>query len=197
MFEIAVNTEQRQRVERMLSGADARDALSSAVRKTAATAKVRLARIIGEELALPQAAIKKQIIAQRVAKGDLTATLTLKRVKIPIIKFGARALSRGGVSVRVSRKKGIEHRLHWFIARMPTGHEGVFTRDTGKPPRRVEREKNGRKYTSQLPIREVLGPTPLGVFTASPGIADKALKEIGGVLEKNVQSQIDRFMRPR
>jgi hypothetical protein len=197
MYEVSISPEQRKRVEDALSGRDARKALSSAVKKTAATAKVRLAKVIGEELALPQGEIKAHIKVRPVKEGDLTATLTLKRTKISLIKFGARGLSRGGVSVRVSRKKGIEHHPHWFIATMPTGHRGVFTRETGKPPRYVVREKNGKKYRSQLPIREVLGPTPLGVFTAKPGLAETALKEIGEVLEKNVLSQLDRFLRPR
>lgn len=95
--------------------------------------------------------------------GDLEAVLTVRGKGFPLYAFQPRQ-TRGGVSVRIKGRRFIGP--HSFIARMRSGHVGVFARGAygGKSGRKMVAtgEKFGRFVYGRrrLPINELYSLSP-------------------------------------
>ena len=90
--------------------------------------------------------VREAIRIRHATAQSPEARLSASTKRLPLMKFRAKALKRGGVSYRLPGSRG--RHPNAFIARMPTGHEGVFVRKTRR----------------RLPIRELFGPSIGGVF---------------------------------
>lgn len=97
--------------------------------------------------------IKTNLQVKYATTTRLTASVIVKGKPIALIKYGARQ-TRKGVSVDVL--KGRKVIAGAFIATMPNGHRGVFVRVGTK---HVKKIKAGRIFWSQLPIKELFGPS--------------------------------------
>ena len=64
------------------------------------------------------------------ARSTLTAKVTATGRRLPLVDFGARQ-TRQGVTIMVKRSGGRKLIPHAFIARMQSGHEGLFLRVPG------------------------------------------------------------------
>jgi hypothetical protein len=126
---------------------------TGAIARTAASREIRQA---GYNIAAR--AIKDNVELKRARPGELRVTVRAAGRPVPLIAFGARQ-TRAGVSVKV--KEGRKLIKGAFIATMPTGHKGVFTR-VGNRHKRVRRD--GRASWSGLPIREMYGPSVPAAF---------------------------------
>ncbi len=145
-FELNV-TADVEKVQRMLHNIrnhDVARAASRALNRTASqvrTAAVKdLKADIGHATGLGSAAIRKNIRITKAKPGKLIAVLTPSGHAIPLINFSARQVA-AGVSHKAWDRRQIA--THAFIATMPSGHRGVFT----------------RKGKKRLPIRELYGPS--------------------------------------
>jgi hypothetical protein len=97
--------------------------------------------------------VRKTFKLQRSTKSCLTAVLTSSGKPIALIDYGAKQ-TKSGVSVVV--KNGRKVLRHAFLAKMRSGHVGVFQR-TGKGHRTVMR--NGVRTRTGLPVGELFGPS--------------------------------------
>ena len=108
---------------------------------------------------IKSAAIKAAASVRKASSGHLVATLSLSRKPIALIAFGAKQKG-DGVSVKIHKKANVIR--HAFIATMPSGHTGVYLRKNGG--KHVYKRKGGKLVSSQLPIRELYGPSVGGMY---------------------------------
>ncbi|MDY7537668.1 phage tail protein [Undibacterium sp. RTI2.1] len=109
--------------------------------------------------------IKKGLATFNATSGNLTARCVASGRPIPLIRYSARETSKG---VSVSVLNGRKVISGAFIATMPSGHKGVYTR-TGNAHKKIV--KNGRTTWSGLPIKELFGPS------IPDGMANKAVQD--------------------
>ena len=149
-------------------------ALVRALNKTADQAKVQASRAIRDAgYKIKAGTIKASITIARATATTLTASVIAKGKRIPLVEYTARPVNPG---VTVAVKEGRKLVRSVFFATMPTGHRGVYERDTrrgsgrvpfvrdGKRntlrgPERVPYQRNGKRNNKQLPIRELDGPS--------------------------------------
>ncbi len=121
-------------------------ALLRAVKRGGNFARTLAARTVAKDTGLKAGVVKEAMRFVRPNAKTITAEIKLSLRRIPLIHFGAKGLvpSRGkggGVSYKVGA--GRKRIKSAFIAEMPTGHVGVFT----------------RKGSTRLPIQQKFGPS--------------------------------------
>lgn len=98
--------------------------------------------------------VKEQIVIVKATASTMTAIVKVRGKPVPLMEFNARQ-TKAGVSVKVKGARKVIKGA--FIATMPTGHVGVFTRT---PSSRYKRVRKGTKTQwTQLPIKELYGPS--------------------------------------
>ena len=122
--------------------------------------------------------------------GDLEATINVKGKGFPLAVFKPRQTALG-VSIQI--KGGRTIIPHSFLAKMPSGHVGVFARGTyGASFRfskgRARRVRRGR--WTELPIRELFTFGPAKAF-ANPDVVDamqsRVDEQAGKVLKQEIR----------
>lgn len=180
----------------------ANKAVSAAINRTLTTGRSRITRRLKKEINLPagnakdpqDGTISKFLKIRKASDGggggvaNLEGQIIITREPLSLMLFKPSPNTPGptkvaGVSVKTRTGKAKELLRHTFVAKMKSGHVGVF-----------ERQGRGNKRVKRLKIQERFGPTPLAVFEKAPGIAEETLSELGDVLEKNINSQVDRLL---
>lgn len=183
----------------------------------------RLAKIInlkqGRADGSEKGTLNRYIRVRKANFDTLEAYIRLTREGIPLTFFDPKPDrpgeqgNKGGVSVKTRKGKGREVLTGTFVAQMRSGHVGVFERartithsslsesdrlayNAGflhfRKSRLVTRGMNTR--VPRLPIEHRYGPTPLGVFEHAPGVAAEELAALGPILDKNLDSQVQRLL---
>ena len=153
-------------------------ALLRATTRGTRAANTLAARLVSKDMGLKVGVVKSRIRLKlptaRTMAGELRASLK----RIPLIQFGARGPepSRGRGRGVTARSRGGRTRLpHAFIATMPSGHRGVFARDTVK----------------RGPITQRYGPSVGHVFVKhEKAITDRGEEQLLGELNR----QLERIM---
>lgn len=140
-----------------------------ALNKTASKAKTESSREIRKIVTLKAKTVNNAIKIQKANFKNLSAKLTISGRPLPLYAYGVRQ-TNSGVSVRVRKSKPIEKHKSAFIARMKSGHIGVFKR-------------RGR---SRIPIDEKAGPSIPAVFQFN----NESLVTLHA--SDNLQTQLDR-----
>lgn len=171
----------RERLQAL--GREAPRAITRALNRTIASARVLARRALAADLGLAQKFIDRDLATRNATFARLEAALTVRGRRLPLIAFGARGPepSRGrgrGVSYRIGTG-GRQTIASAFLATMPSGHRGVFK----------------RRGTKRLPIAELFGPS-------LPHVARRRVFEAVRVkssadLEKNLQHEIAFLMKGR
>jgi hypothetical protein len=189
VIQVVIDPRQEAEIRELLKGVEggAGKAISAAINSTARTGRSKLARAIGKIINMPVGSEENRrtpgglhTISEYVRRGRhatpdrLASEVKVTREEIPLSAFGARQ-TKGGVSVLVRRSEGRKVLKGTFLARMKSGHIGVFHRE-------------GKK---RLPILERFGPTPLGVLLGTPGLKDEVDKNIQQDFQKNLASKIN------
>jgi len=185
--DIRVENDSAQRLARDLSamGARGKRMIRSAVNETGRSVRTNVSKRLREVITLKSSEIRDQVSLRRA--GDLTnptASVTLRRKPVPLIRFQVRPRQpdpkrKLPVLVKVYQNRPAERDARAFVARMASGHVGVFRR-------------MGR---GRLPIVEKTGPTPLGVFENEPGIERTVLREADEKLTQNLSRKLDFLLR--
>jgi hypothetical protein len=68
-----------------------------------------------------------------------------------------------------------------FVAKMPTGHVGIFERETEKP----------------MPIKQLTGPSVTGLFKANENVHNMVWDEIFKTFEQRVEHEVERLLDAR
>jgi hypothetical protein len=174
-------------------------AVVRALNRTAEMARTDASRELQNKGYKLKARVIKDAIRIEPAKaGKLTATLAVKRKPIPLIEYSARQTA-AGVSVLVQGQRKIINGA--FIAVMPTGHKGVFTRSaakTRKPNKKLKHLANGRHVVSSsgLPIRQLYGPSIGGAYS-NERVQDSVRRKVAENFAKRLKVEIERLKRER
>lgn len=130
-------------------------AASRAMRRVTEMARRRIVKRSAERLDIPQATVRALTTAQMNA-GGRTAEIVMRSGWIPLYKLGATQTSKG---VRV-RLRGSYRSA--FIAKMKSGHVGVFR----------------RQGSERLPISELFGPNPAHDVTNNDQVYLQVLADV-------------------
>lgn len=155
-----------------------------ALNRAIASANVAMVRAVADDLGVKQGVVKDRTRIEQATPQKLRARIYANAKRIPLIDFGAKGPepSRGrGRGVTVKSSGGRRTIPNAFIATMRSGHRGVFQRVAGASGRRGP----GRNR-SQLPIRELFGPSIWQVFRKLEHIGIARGRE---QLIKNLQSE--------
>lgn len=175
-LKIDVRSDIKQAVARLEANVDRvlPQATARALNRTATTVRAQASRRIRERYNLKAGAIRAQMRISRANRGRLTAEVIASGRPIPLIEFSARQ-TRKGVSVQVIRGRR-KVRLHAFVAKMRTGHVGVFERTSSK----------------RLPIRELFSVSLPSAFTQK-----EILTSIEQVAVERFRIELERELRFR
>jgi hypothetical protein len=162
-------------------------AVSTAINKTLPSVRTSIKNIVATELLLPKNEILHTMKVIKATRSNLSGRIYVHRKKISLMRFKP-VQTPTGVEVRM-RASGTTVIPHAFIATMPSGHQGVFVR--AQNGRREVRVKDGKKYTTQLPIKELPAPTVVQILTEHPATLDAIREEAQAKLNRNLESQVD------
>lgn len=148
---------------------------ASALNKTAAQTFTQAKKELTGSYAIKSSDVGRVVKVYKASINKLTAAIKAVDAQLGFSNVAARIRSakwkatanRSGKKVRTEIKKGNKTAwAHAFIAKMPSGHIGLFERTGNK------RIINGKK---QQPIKEIKGPSISYLF-GSAGIMDKLSK---------------------
>lgn len=117
-----------------------------ALNRTATTVRAAAVKGIRARYNLKAGAIRRQMKLTRATRTRLVSEVVVSGRRIPLIEFSARQVRRG-VTVRVTKQRKLIRGV--FVARMPSGHVGVF-------------ERQGKE---RLPIRQLFSLSLPQAFT--------------------------------
>lgn len=128
-----------------------RRASARALNRSIGAARTLMVRSVARDMGLRSSDIRERVRLEQASPDRLTAALHTGTVRLPLKAFNAKgpypSLGKGrGVTYRIGQ--GTRRRETAFLARMASGHEGVFT----------------RVGAARLPIRELFGPSIGRVF---------------------------------
>jgi len=133
------------------NGADT--AIRRAANDTAVTARSRVVDTVYSRVNLKKARIRKNTSVLKAKFGSLTAKVVIFTKPIPLVEFPY-ITSFVGTSVSVRKSRPAELYRHRFVAKMPSGHVGIFER----------RLLSGGRSAGRLPIDEQVGPGIGNIF---------------------------------
>lgn len=160
---------------RQLSKAGIPRAIMRATNKSLGKTRTLVRKELRAKFNLPGKVVNPLITSRNVRRGSAVAVIQGRGSQIPIYNVKNKPIQKPlGVSINTGTGKRIIK--HAFIARMQSGHIGVFKRTHKKGKRRVGYiDKEGKKQNKTLPIRELKFPSPAHMITR-PRFATKAMK---------------------
>jgi len=140
------------------------------------TVRTHVTRIVAKELGLKYKTAGYRVRRIKATKENLTGDVEAGRWGWRYMAFRP-IQTATGVKVKMRRSKMLKHA---FLARMESGHPGVFLRE-GK---------------ARLPIREQFTASPTEAITAAGGVL--SAKQAGAeMLSKRLKHEIDRVLKRR
>jgi hypothetical protein len=180
MIEIRVDKRELQRLEKTLAGIPRAlpRIMQAALTRTATQARTEASRSLAKQTKLKISTVKDQIALLKASYTNWNSGIQISRRRIRLIDLKARQTRRG---VTYASPAGRQLVASAFIARMPTGHIGVFK----------------RRGPARLPIVELRGASLAQVWLAADAEARRIFTESQAKLAKNVQGQVERILKRR
>lgn len=218
---IAISEEQRQRLENLLTPKQVRQAMFQAVKRTIGGPRSGVLGAFRARVLSEINITKKYVDRVIVAKGPYgeipEGRVSVSRESIPLIAFRPRVTKKGGATATIGKGKPPVTYRHGFRATVKSaeqragglpGHFGIFYRADHLPTKgpnfgaknkkgqpRFKLTKKGR--AGRFAITEAMGPSVLSVYgeQGTTKVAQEELAKAHELLDKNIQSQIDRFTK--
>lgn len=152
-------------------------ATQRALNRTAEQARTEASREISREWGFKVREAKDAIRLKRATRTHLVAVLEPTGNRKPLYKQATSAKqTKQGVIAKIGGKARLYK--HAYLAKMPSGHTGIF-RTKGGRRGPVKMGKTGKRYTSELPIVELRAPSIPTAFVAkrTQDLMQKAIKE--------------------
>ena len=184
MVTITINEAKLKRLRRDLT--DIPKALpkivSRAINKVATYTRTKIVREITADVNLKRGDVTKRNVRMKKASyRKWSATIGISGRRVPVHRFGARQ-TRKGVSYRIRKSAGRQTIAGAFIAKMPSGHVGVYRR-VGK---------------TAFPIIELYGPSVPQVMSSVGSLAQPQLEaDAGARLEREIDTQVGLLIERR
>lgn len=153
--------------------AQAPQRLARALNRSRDSARTAMVRLVASDMKLLQKDIRSEIRTKNATSQRLVADMSASLKRLPLIKFKATQFSKG---VKATTGEGRKLYPGTFIAKMPSGHQGVFK----------------RRSKARLPIDELRGPSIGHVFNKhAPAAASRATEQ----LRKNTANEVRYLLR--
>jgi hypothetical protein len=169
----------------------------AALHRAGVAMKTEARRIITDELALDKRSIEEVLAVWKPSISRPSVKLNVHHLAIPLYRFKAKQVKKG-VSVSVTKAGGRKVAKGKFVARMKSGHAGVFERTGPHDPKKLHRVKRGRnagkRYFAALPIDEKFGPEPYQVIVNQDGAMDRIRERGIAVFEERFAHELDRVL---
>jgi hypothetical protein len=188
------------RARELLNPKQLKQGMFQAVKRTTATAVTAVKREVRAESFIKKKYIDRAIVAKAPSGDPPIGMITVKRMKIPAIGFQVSESKKGGVRIRYLKGKPSFLLKHAFIATVKAAaknpdddneHQGVFFRTRrAKPPGKLTKQG----FAGRLRIKQQMGPAVIDVVSIPEAFA-KLQDDIAATLTKNMESQIDRFIK--
>lgn len=182
--------------------------VSRAVNKVATAARTEINTSVRKNLAIKTRDLNKTIKLVKANTARPQAKIRIKGRRIPLAQFAA-SQTRAGVAYRISPGGGRKTIKSTFLAKMESGHRGVFTRLGEKRqmkrgrytgPQVVSFMAGGRnrvfiaRNKKRQPIVEKFGPSVNAVFGNIAEMSVAVLdRRVATQLEKEIVTQIGVF----
>ncbi len=192
---VTINQSDLNEVKRILKGL--KEAVPKvtrmAVNKTLTGVRTDATNEVAEVVALKKKIIRDTITVTKLGRHSSAAYVRCRGKRLPLMVFGARQLKSGkGVSVKVLKTEGRKIIKHAFIAKMSTGHEGVFWRKYKGPRAPWKKQFPYARLPKQyrLPINELFSFAVPDVMGHGPAMAE--IMRLAGIrLKKEVDRAIN------
>lgn len=159
------------------AGRAARRAGLSAVRRTVPSVRAEAVREVRKQIHIRQADARKAItIRNRPTRVRPEGSIILSGRPLPVAAFSPRQ-RRSGVSVRIKQAAGRQLLPGAFLARLRSGHVGVFYR-----------RRSGGRRVGRLPIDQVF-------TTAVSGALRKRLDHLQAFAARRLRVEFERAVR--
>lgn len=187
-------------------------AVRSAVNKAAAKASTAASRAVRDIYNIKAGDLKKYV-TNRPAQGERYEHIirVASERRIPLYVFGTKAalreitIRRGRaawqqkmqfINVKVKKAGGYKPVTKTFIAKMQSGHIGIFERDA-QMWRHRKPVKNSRRKSSGLPIAEKLGPGAVTLYEkeGEPALIQTYDRDIYDIFNRELQFYIEREVK--
>lgn len=182
---INVTAEQLDRINAILSEipGGAEKALTGVIKRATSTVRSETTRQISNVYAITQKDIRAETnihMYTRTSGGNVVGEITFSGYKIPLYRFNAtpKDVIRGA-TVKAAQFRSEQPKVfeHAFIARMKTGHTGIFERETSK----------------RFPITEHMGSATAQMARNSVVLEEVEAKTTA-VIEKRIEHEITRIL---
>ena len=157
-------------------------AINRAAKRAADTAKAETVRQLSSEYTLPPSEIRGTISTRNVS-GNVGAVMNISSSPFALPKFKGvtpkevMPPAKGPVQAQIKKGGGATFKQA-FIAKMKSGHVGVYERKTEK----------------RFPIEEHFGPSTTGMFKANATVNEAVVQAAGEALDKRVQHELERLL---
>lgn len=176
--------------------------LSRVANKTATSARMSLSRELQGTYTEKPSKLKQNIELEKASHVDPVATIRVSGKSQPAIYFHHLKGGRGGAKLQV-RTGGSPVALvsstgrRAFIAKMPSGHEGIYQRRAGrymKKSPRMSRDNIAKKSQHTEWIKQIHSPSPVKmvkrVYGSDSGLTEKMGPEIERLFQKYLGQQV-------
>lgn len=180
---IEITSETIERAETLLAGIPkgAERAFSNAINRGLSHAKTQAFRQVKRVYAVKQTALNETTTTriQKASTGNLAGSVSFSGVKIPLYQFQVTPKEpRKGQKVRAGVMKGGGETFdHAFLAKMRSGHIGIFERLTSK----------------RLPIEEIMGLSA-AQMVQNQVIIDQLTEEAQKKVDERLEHEIERIL---
>jgi hypothetical protein len=158
-------------------------AINRAAKRAADTAKAESVRQLTSEYTLPASEIRGTIATRNIGGGKVGAIMDISSSPFALPKFKGvtpkevMPPAKGPVQAQVKKGGGATLKQA-FIAKMKSGHVGVYERQGEKP----------------FPIEQHFGPSTPGMFKANESVNNAVMQLAGETFDKRVQHELERLL---
>lgn len=186
---VEISAEKMEMVKAILSGVPkgAERAYANAINRGLSRVKTAARKEVQQVYAVQSKAFTEatRTRMQTAGTGALAGYIIFSGAKIPLYKFKATPKQPGtGRTVKAGQMKGGSGEVfeHAFIARMKTGHTGIFER----------KDKQGNE-TKKYPIKEAMGDSAAQMI-GNADVTEALEKEAQRVVDERLEHEIERIL---
>ena len=163
---------------------------AGAINKTVAKGRTRIARRVASELGVSSRRIGNKVRAFKTNVQQLVGKIRLYGFRLPMI-FTKQQPIAGGTYALGQTEDPVPIQHTPFKQTMLSGHTGWFVR---VDPARTMAKGHYAGKTRQ-PVKQIYSESPESLWRKAPGMASEELEKVADDLEKQIASQLDRYLK--
>lgn len=182
----------KKQVKRFSKGGITR-AQFRALNRSANKAKTFTGRLLSKDFNIKVSELKPFLfVSPRASARNSTVAIRGASKALSVFRYAKGVKKQGPLGVRFNTGGGSKVHRHTFLARMPSGHSGIFVRAFKTGRKRVPdvSRTTGKRILKQLPIRELTYPSVAHMIT-NKGRATKVFELFVNDYPRQLHAQLD------